>query len=272
VADPVRVFISYSRRDSELVTPVVSLLRSLPFPVFRDVDGILPGQRWEDRLIDELSAASHVLVFWCDHAAASEWVDLEADLAAEDASKVVVPVLLDDTPLPPELADRQAVDLRILAPIHPEDAPHPNPGPPPDVQPTPAVEPMAVDPLTDAQTHATPPPPNPASPLGRLVGGLRGMFRDLFLSEPDRSEPDWMAAGKRITSPDRAKEDAGDEAPGDVDVGDVDVADAEPGAVPQPAPPPLTSTGAGGLSLSVFQEAAARISAAFEDTVPKKSG
>ena len=118
MADPVRVFISYSRRDSALVKPVVDLLRSLPFPVFRDEDAIRPGERWEDRLIDELGAATHVLVFWCDHARDSDWVDLESDLAAEDASKVVVPVVLDDTPLPDELKSRQWVDLRVLAPVH----------------------------------------------------------------------------------------------------------------------------------------------------------
>ena len=69
-----KVFISYSHADRGLVTPVVQLLRSLPFPVFRDQDGIAPGEVWEERLIDELEQATHVLVFWCSHSASSEWV------------------------------------------------------------------------------------------------------------------------------------------------------------------------------------------------------
>lgn len=107
-----RVFISYSRKDKALVCPILELLRGLNLNVFRDEDSIAPGMLWEEHLVDELESATHVLVFWCRHAARSEWVQKEVELVSSDPHKLLIPVLIDDTPLPPALQAREYIDLR----------------------------------------------------------------------------------------------------------------------------------------------------------------
>lgn len=56
-ARPVDVFVSYSRRSSELCTKVVSLLEGpLNLAVFRDVEDIPPGTRWVEEIDRQLAA------------------------------------------------------------------------------------------------------------------------------------------------------------------------------------------------------------------------
>jgi len=50
-------------------------------------------------------------LFWCCHSSSSAEVKKEY-LQAIAAGKIIVPVLLDNTPLNPEVAQYQAVDLR----------------------------------------------------------------------------------------------------------------------------------------------------------------
>lgn len=105
------IFVSYSHRDAALVTPVVALLRASEALVFRDADGLKPGKRWREQLSTAIGESKIVLVFWCHHAAASEDVRKEYSSAIE-SGKDVLPVLLDATPLPSELADFQYIDFR----------------------------------------------------------------------------------------------------------------------------------------------------------------
>ena len=105
------IFVSYSRRDSALVTPVVALLRASEALVFRDADGLKPGKRWREQLSTAIEESKIVLVFWCHHAHDSEEVCKEY-AAAISLKKDVLPVLIDETPLPPELAEYQCIDFR----------------------------------------------------------------------------------------------------------------------------------------------------------------
>lgn len=106
--------ISYSRADQAQVRAVVSLLQT----AFRDIektvfwDGQLePGDPWFEQLKGHIDAAPQLFVFWCDHAAASEQVRREFSYALS-RNKRVVPVLLDDTPLAPELSPIHGIDAR----------------------------------------------------------------------------------------------------------------------------------------------------------------
>lgn len=118
------IFACYSRRDERLVTHVVRLLRAAIAGVpsidgrhgefvFQDVDNIPPGSNWTEHVDAAIAKSERVFVFWCGHAASSDQVCREYELAMH-LSKVVVPVLLDDVPLPPGLSGRQGVDLRAL--------------------------------------------------------------------------------------------------------------------------------------------------------------
>ncbi len=118
------VFISYSRADESRIAPVVKLVRSLRDDlVFQDVQDILPGERWEDALLTALHGSSVVIVFWCEHAAASTYVEKEWAVAVEEGKKII-PLLLDNTKLPGPLSQYQWIDLRSFG-IHQTKVPLP---------------------------------------------------------------------------------------------------------------------------------------------------
>lgn len=106
-----QVFVSYSRYDRGLVTPITSLLKAAKVEVFRDEDSIPPGARWAEQISSALNACDTVFVFWSVHSRASAAVKEEWSQAVR-LSKSVVPVLLDSTPLESTLAAYQWVDLR----------------------------------------------------------------------------------------------------------------------------------------------------------------
>src|SRR5688572_18340938 len=107
------VFISYSRADSWRVGPLVELLRAAGYITFRDQDSIEPGRRWEGVIDQSIRDAKKVFVFWSQTAADSKAVAREYRKAIKQEKKVV-PVLLDDTKLPPSLRRYQWIDLRVV--------------------------------------------------------------------------------------------------------------------------------------------------------------
>lgn len=107
----INVFVSYSHTDSRLVAPVVKLLRANRSFVFQDIDSIQPGKKWRSEIERGLVDSDLVVVFWCDHASRSDEVCKEWKTAVEH-EKDLLPLLLDATPLPPELGDFQWIDFR----------------------------------------------------------------------------------------------------------------------------------------------------------------
>lgn len=105
------VFVSYSHADASLVAPVVRLLRVNKSFVFQDIDRIQPGKKWRSEITKALAEAQLVVVFWCDHASRSNEVSKEWKTAIEQ-EKDLLPLLLDATPLPPELGEFQWIDFR----------------------------------------------------------------------------------------------------------------------------------------------------------------
>lgn len=102
-------FFSYAREDRVVVQAFVTFLSAANVHVLWD-GAIEPGQLWEDVLLDWLEEADMAYAFWSERASNSEWVDLELDLLASQ-SKSLVPVMLDDTPLPASLSVRQGIQL-----------------------------------------------------------------------------------------------------------------------------------------------------------------
>ncbi len=105
------VFVSYSHADASLVAPVVKLLRVNKSFVFQDIDRIQPGKKWRSESNKALAEAQLVVVFWCHHANRSNEVSKEWKAAIEQ-EKDLLPLLLDATPLPPELSEFQWIDFR----------------------------------------------------------------------------------------------------------------------------------------------------------------
>jgi len=91
------VFISYSQEDRQLCEALAQILANNGVSTWWD-NHILPGQEFSDQIESHLSEASCVVVLWSRRAAQSEWVRVESDAAA--ARGILIPVRLDDTPLP----------------------------------------------------------------------------------------------------------------------------------------------------------------------------
>src|SRR5829696_8506234 len=106
--------VSYSRIDRTQVRAVVALLkaalRGIDNAVFWDED-FEPGDPWFEQICQHIDAAPQLFVFWCEHAATSEQVRREFSYAMQ-RGKRVVPVLMDNTALLPELAPIHGIDLR----------------------------------------------------------------------------------------------------------------------------------------------------------------
>jgi len=110
-SESTNVFVSYSHADALLVSPVVKLLRVNKSLIFQDIDSIHPAKRWRGEITEALAESHLVVVFWCTHASQSNEVSKEWQAAIEQ-KKDLLPLLLDTTPLPPELAEFQWIDFR----------------------------------------------------------------------------------------------------------------------------------------------------------------
>jgi hypothetical protein len=107
-----KVFVSYSRHDEALVKPLAGLLGvAADDAVFLDVASLKPGDLWEKKIIDAVKEASVLVVCWCCQSNKSVFVAREISTALAEGKKKLVPVLFCTTPLPPNIADRQWIDL-----------------------------------------------------------------------------------------------------------------------------------------------------------------
>ena len=66
------VFISYSRKDKEIVRVFKTVLEGTGFDVFLDVDDIRTGQRWEAELRRRIERARIFQIFWSPNYSESE--------------------------------------------------------------------------------------------------------------------------------------------------------------------------------------------------------
>jgi hypothetical protein len=98
------VFISYNKNDRELAGTLAVQLRLVGIDVFLDAWAIEPGDSIPGKVNSALALVDAVLVLWSDDAARSRWVGAELETALalhlEDGSVRVIPVRLDDAPLP----------------------------------------------------------------------------------------------------------------------------------------------------------------------------
>ena len=94
--------------------PLAHLLRATNDWVFLDSDSIRSGKKWRQEIDNAISAASLMIVFWCEHSEKSEEVKREY-AAAIDTHKDVLPVRLDRTALPHSLREFQTLDFHDFA-------------------------------------------------------------------------------------------------------------------------------------------------------------
>ncbi len=107
----VRVMISYSRRDGDLVDRLERDLRAAGFPVWVDRRDIEGGDEWNKEIHRAIDDASVILVVLSPAAVASPWVRREYRYALKQG-KVVIPLLYHPSPqIPRELERLQKIDF-----------------------------------------------------------------------------------------------------------------------------------------------------------------
>jgi len=109
------IFVSYSRRDDEVMRRIAFFLRDQGFKVWVDNEKLIPGTAaWEEAIETALKKAFAVVVVLSPDSKGSEWVRREITYA-DQFNKRVFPVLVKGTEelsLPLRLVTRQYVDLR----------------------------------------------------------------------------------------------------------------------------------------------------------------
>jgi len=102
------IFISYAREDIGRVKPLVSALEEEGFSVWWDRE-LTPGDRFEEKIDEEIQLAACVLVVWTETSVLSRWVKNEA-LEGMDR-EILVPVLMDNVRLPVAFKQSQIADF-----------------------------------------------------------------------------------------------------------------------------------------------------------------
>jgi len=110
-----QVFMSYSRRDNDVMRRVVSFLRKEGIKVWVDNEKLIPGTPiWEEEIEKAIRNAPAIIVVLSPDSKNSEWVRREISLA-DQYRKRVFPVLVrgdEETSITLRLINRQFVDIR----------------------------------------------------------------------------------------------------------------------------------------------------------------
>lgn len=112
--DRIEVFISYSGDDEVLATRVAETVRDLGWTLFIASAAIKPGTSFIEEINRALEQASYLLLLLSKTSAESFWVRLEYEAALVQGAErgmVLLPLLLDTTPVPPLLKSLVNIDL-----------------------------------------------------------------------------------------------------------------------------------------------------------------
>jgi hypothetical protein len=105
-------FVSHSTSDDRYVAEMESFLRAAGFDeVFNDVSAILPDEKFWPEIEKGIAKCEALVVVITLASSASEWVKREVEYA-RGLSKKIIPVWIEDCPIPPIFADRDVIDFR----------------------------------------------------------------------------------------------------------------------------------------------------------------
>jgi hypothetical protein len=97
-----RVFISYSRRDTETVDRVVDSMCNAGLEVWLDRHDIQAGNTWRVQIVQAIDTCDAFVLMLSPNSIASDNVRKEIDLA-QDSGRTIFPVMLQPVKLPPEI-------------------------------------------------------------------------------------------------------------------------------------------------------------------------
>lgn len=111
------VFISYSRRDREIVDKIANALKKSDVEAWVDREDIRAGNSWRLQIVEAIEACDAFILVLSPNSVASDNVRKEIDLA-QDSGRVTIPILLEPVKLPTairyQLAGLQFIDVSML--------------------------------------------------------------------------------------------------------------------------------------------------------------
>src|SRR5215510_3855256 len=112
-----KVFVSYSRRDAELVDYIVKKMEAAGIAVWIDREEIKAGKTWRVQIVEAIDTCDAFVLILSSNSAASDNVRKEIDLAQDSGRKIFI-VKLDQVKIPAniryQLAGLQHVDFHML--------------------------------------------------------------------------------------------------------------------------------------------------------------
>lgn len=112
-----RVFISYSRKDTETVDRIANVIQGAGLDVWLDRHNIRAGNEWRVQIVQAIDTCDAFVLMLSPNSAASENVRKEIDLAQDSQRRLFV-IMLEPVKLPAEiryqLAGLQFVDVQLM--------------------------------------------------------------------------------------------------------------------------------------------------------------
>lgn len=109
-----KVFISYSRKDSDVAKGICDTLNKMNIPYWIDIDGVYSGANFKEVIVNAISTSEIVLFLSSENSNKSDNVAKEISIA-DKYGKIIIPVRLDTSPMNPkmdyDLAGIDFVDL-----------------------------------------------------------------------------------------------------------------------------------------------------------------
>lgn len=98
-----QVFISYSRRDADVVEKIVSELEAAGIDVWLDREDITAGKQWRRQIVEAIDTADAFVLNLSPNSAASDNVLKELNLAEEALDPFILPVMLSEMKIPDQM-------------------------------------------------------------------------------------------------------------------------------------------------------------------------
>lgn len=112
-----KVFISYSRKDSEIAKGICDTLNKMNIPYWIDINGVYSGSNFKEMIVKAISSSEIVLFLSSVNSNKSDNVAKEISIA-DKYGKIIIPVRLDSSPMNPRMDyDLAGIDFVDLFPF-----------------------------------------------------------------------------------------------------------------------------------------------------------
>src|SRR5215213_7499402 len=110
-----KIFISHSSVDKPFVRRLAARIRKAGYEVWLDEHELIAGDALGEKIAGALKETKVIVVIVSENSVRSNWLKYELNIAIERMVKGdcrVIPTVIDNAPLPPEVAGRIYADFR----------------------------------------------------------------------------------------------------------------------------------------------------------------